>query len=269
MHRDAVAAENANSKAAASLETYCELTLPASCVATLGDGGSGERTTYDVTDAVRNGCSDLPGWSVFDAFLKSSEPTSTAVDLPAALQERQVGGNGELHGRSLRLQAVAYVRAGEAKRSARCMEAQQADATTKVDKSRHHYFKIVCSSAEHKTSTTLEAVLLTQRKGNFTFVLDHSMRLFYGTALRRVNAFSTDGDSNLYEVVQSLQGKYGMDFQFVRCRWHGTVKPFLNICTFSNQDGGVALTVLDQVGSWFAACGLWQAVGLRFAVCSL
>jgi len=108
--------------------------------------------------------------------------------------------------------------------------------------------KVVCKDAENETTTTVEAILLTQRRDNFRFVLDSCLRSFYGSALKLVQAFATDGDSNLYEVVDSLQGRYGMDFYRVRCRWHAIVKPFLNACRdFSNSDGGIALTVLDQV----------------------
>ena len=110
--------------------------------------------------------------------------------------------------------------------------------------------KVVCKNAENKTSTTMEAVLLTQRKSNFFFVLDSCLRAIYGSALRRVESFATDGDSNLYSVVDGLQGKYGMSFHRVLCRWHAIVKPFMLECSaFCNADGGVALSVLDQVRS--------------------
>lgn len=116
-----------------------------------------------------------------------------------------------------------------------------------MDDGKRHYLKQVCKNAENGTSTTLEAILLTQRKDNFRFVLHSAFRMFYGSALRRVNAYATDGDSNLYDVVEGLRGKFGMDFHRVRCRWHAVIKPFAKHCPFNSMDGGLALTVLDQV----------------------
>ena len=103
---------------------YCELTLPAS-----DPKAGGRRITYDVTDLVGTRFPGDVNWSVFDSLLEKNS-TST---LPPQFKERQVGAHGALHGSSLRLQAVAYVRSGELMRAARCMEAQECDATTKID----------------------------------------------------------------------------------------------------------------------------------------
>ena len=126
-----------------------------------------------------------------------------------------------------------------------------------VDESRRHYLKQVCKDAENKTRTVQEAVLLTQRKDNFRFVLQSSFRMFYGSALKRVNAYATDGDSNLYDTIDALKGKYGMEFHRIRCRWHAIIKPFSKYCPFSSVDGGLAMTVLDQVSSGLGAFGHW------------
>jgi len=116
------------------VEVYCELTLPAT-----DQQADGERRTYDVTGAVEAGFAGDESWSVFDTHLKDAAH-STA--LPTCLKPRQVGEHGRLYGKSLRLQALAFVRAKEVKRTARCMEAQECDATTKVDASERHYFKV-------------------------------------------------------------------------------------------------------------------------------
>ena len=124
VHTDEHAAEHANDDPSHALTIYCELTLPAS-----HPSAEGRRVTYDVTDLVGNSFPNDVSWSVFDSLLKKD----SASTLPPQFKERQVGAHGDLKRSNLRLQAVAYVRSDELMRAARCMEAQECDATTKID----------------------------------------------------------------------------------------------------------------------------------------
>lgn len=123
IHDDAEGADHANKVISTSIQTYCELTVPGEF---FGEGG--ERTTYDVTDYVAGDFVGDPEFSLFDRFAKGTPDG----DLPAVLKPRQVGSGGRLAKKSLRLQALAYVRTPTLRASARCMEAQECDATTKA-----------------------------------------------------------------------------------------------------------------------------------------
>jgi hypothetical protein len=110
------------------------------------------------------------------------------------------------------------------------------------------YVKIVCEDNENRTATTVEAFQLSKRLENHRFVVDKALRMLYGSALLGIESFATDGDPNEISVVDELNGKYGMSFYRVRCRWHLIIKSFVSYCgDFSAMDGGVAHTVLDQV----------------------
>jgi len=146
VHTDANAASTANLDPDSELEIVSEISFPSRLT-------GGERRTFDCTDAAANLASlededGDPTWSVFDAFLKKDNgPSDFEEALPAAFGDRRVGRHGEHAGKSLRLQALVYIRLDEAKRTARCMEAQEVDGTTNVDRSGRCAFR-VCFPAQ-------------------------------------------------------------------------------------------------------------------------
>jgi len=106
--------------------------------------------------------------------------------------------------------------------------------------SSRQYMKVVCSDGANRTSTTVEAFLLTQRAENFEFFLETGLCLFYGSALSNVQAFASDGDDKEIKVIDSLQGRHGMSFHRVRCRWHLVIKKFIYRCGDFYQTDGCA-----------------------------
>ena len=80
------------------------------------------------------------------------------------------------------------------------------------------------------------------------FILDAALRLFYGSALKTIGSFASDGDPHEISALDHLNGRHDTDFYRIRCRWHLIIKSFKAYCgDFSHLDKGVALTVLDQV----------------------
>ena len=128
IHSDPNAADNADVIAERDMLVYCEVTLPAKL------SSSGTRTTYNVTELVGGSLDNE--WSVFDAYVKTPEQEwGKEAGLPEGFKCREIGCNGEHANKTLRLQALVVVRLSEMRRAARCMEAQQIDGTTGIDKS--------------------------------------------------------------------------------------------------------------------------------------
>lgn len=132
--------------------------------------------------------------------------------------------------------------------------------------SSRQYMKVVCSDGANRTSTTVEAFLLTQRAENFEFFLETGLCLFYGSALSNVQAFASDGDDKEIKVIDSLQGRHGMSFHRVRCRWHLVIKKFIYRCGDFYQTDGCAC--FGSRTSFSAAAPLHLHACLRACDCA-